>query len=295
MTEDCQRSFRTKVRDILDRLLRKYGSECLTPYIPTTDTVMYKRLRNLKKLNARKKRQKDERKQQDDSDDDNQEEFIVQSKPKTIEEILADSESENEQMEVEEIPKGKKNQSKAWIEEDGDEIIDFTDRTARSKITTTKPVDPQQNSINVQDIKAKKDRGLKTAPDGRLIIADDSSDDDDDNAKKGKFNFGSDSDSDFSDDEGASTKILENRKRKRTDTASMKSGFSAKSSVASSKYRAGGSGIHRPLAPKFKDDGMQYKAKKAYGDNKKKGKVDPYAYLPLQRSALNKRYYFIIN
>lgn len=35
--------------------------------------------------------------------------------------------------------------------------------------------------------------------------------------------------------------------------------------------------------------GSQYKSKKAAGDMKKKGKVDPYAYIPLQRSSLNKR------
>jgi ribosomal RNA-processing protein 12 len=35
--------------------------------------------------------------------------------------------------------------------------------------------------------------------------------------------------------------------------------------------------------------GTEYKSKKAKGDVKKKGKPDPYAYLPLQRSAINKR------
>lgn len=39
--------------------------------------------------------------------------------------------------------------------------------------------------------------------------------------------------------------------------------------------------------------GSEYKSKKAKGDIKKKGKLDPYAYLPLRRSNLNKRFLFI--
>lgn len=35
--------------------------------------------------------------------------------------------------------------------------------------------------------------------------------------------------------------------------------------------------------------GSEYRSKKAKGDIKKKNKLDPYAYLPLKRTALNKR------
>lgn len=62
------------------------------------------------------------------------------------------------------------------------------------------------------------------------------------------------------------------------------------------KYQAGGSGIHRPKpnAKKSEDDedfgASQYRSKKAGGDVKKKGKPDPFAYVPLQMSSLNKRY-----
>jgi ribosomal RNA-processing protein 12 len=55
------------------------------------------------------------------------------------------------------------------------------------------------------------------------------------------------------------------------------------------KYQAGGSGIHRPTKKAGGNFGDEYKAKKASGDVKKSGKPDPFAYLPLQKSALNKR------
>lgn len=80
MTDDCKRHFRLKVRDILDRLVRKYGCESITPFVPESDTVMHKRLRNLRKLNVRKKKQKEERRQK--QDEDSEEEFIVHSKSK---------------------------------------------------------------------------------------------------------------------------------------------------------------------------------------------------------------------
>lgn len=35
--------------------------------------------------------------------------------------------------------------------------------------------------------------------------------------------------------------------------------------------------------------GSEYRAQKAKGDIKKKGQVDPYAYVPLSRKSLNKR------
>lgn len=81
MTEDCKRHFRLKVRDILDRLVRKYGSDSLTPHIPASDTVMYKRLRNLRKLNARKKKRKEAGENEESGSEE--EEFAVSAKPKT--------------------------------------------------------------------------------------------------------------------------------------------------------------------------------------------------------------------
>lgn len=82
-------------------------------------------------------------------------------------------------------------------------------------------------------------------------------------------------------------------------------------------FLAGGSGIHRPLGGS-RDIGADYKSKvsdtvnkgtlqelllassssecilfihqKGKGDVKKKGKLDPYAYVPLKKAQLNRRY-----
>ncbi|KAJ8983810.1 hypothetical protein NQ317_008936 [Molorchus minor] len=289
MTEDCKRHFRLKIRDVLDRLVRKYGCESLTPFIPTTDTVMYKRLRNLRKLNARKKRMKDAEKEEQEGDS---EEFTIKAKPKSMEEILADSDSELEDMETD-VPKSRnKKQGSTWIEEDPDTIIDFTDPSVASKITATKP--GQTPVFFPEKKKKEKDRGFKMAPDGRLIIKDDDGENSEDDAKKNKISFNSDdTDSEGDDRSIAETLLLTDRKRKR-GTSSVKSGFSS-ASQPPMKYKSGGIGIHRPVGSSasvrsnYSAPGSDYRSKKAKGDVKKQGKLDPYAYLPLQRTALNKR------
>lgn len=92
--------------------------------------------------------------------------------------------------------------------------------------------------------KKGKDRGFKTAPDGRLIIEDDSSDSEAEKNKKG-ISLAPDSDSDDGNSSAAETLPLTNRKRKRADSASVKSSFSRASSHGSMKYTTGGVGIHR--------------------------------------------------
>lgn len=60
-------------------------------------------------------------------------------------------------------------------------------------------------------------------------------------------------------------------------------------------FIAGGSGIHRPIkvSKSEKEPGAEYRASKAKGDMTIKGKQTSYAYLPLTRSSLNKRYKII--
>lgn len=59
-------------------------------------------------------------------------------------------------------------------------------------------------------------------------------------------------------------------------------------------FLAGGGGIHRKVSKTNKSAtvhaGSDFKAKKASGDMKRKGKPDPYAYIPLSRNALNRRF-----
>ncbi|XP_078033343.1 RRP12-like protein [Augochlora pura] len=286
MTEDCQRHFRRKVRDILIKLLRKYGMETISGMIPSSDSILHKRLKNINKLEESKKKNRELKKSKQDKEED---EFNATRRPKSIEDILADSDEEYDGTENVEPKKNKKRTSRkeAWIQENED-IIDLIDPAAARNISTTLPTSQKSNATASKT----KNRGFKTAPDGRLIITDDHERDEKiTNTKKRKAPFlHSDSEDDYEDiDDAESVAPTQNISRKRKCTDNFDN-VSIKSS-STSKYQAGGSGIHRP----FKKDkvnhtpGMEYKAQKAKGDIKKKGKPDPYAYIPLSRSALNKR------
>lgn len=171
--------------------------------------------------------------------------------------------------------------------------------------------------MDIKKAKPKdKNRGFKLADDGRLIIEEpkrgfgkggnsdsDDEDDDDDDDVPGESTQRTIAELD-SDDEDAVTENAKAqiRKRKASGSLSMTSGQTGKSS----KYVAGGKGIHRQLgAPSVRSGysqasktttkapasayGSDYRSKKARGDIKKKNTVDPYAYIPLSRTTLNKR------
>lgn len=292
MNEDCKRHFRQKVRDIFTKFIRKYGIGPISSMVPASDVILHKRLKNINKIeDAKRKKRELERAKK--LENDKTMEFDVQKKPITMEEILADSDEEFQATENEES-KGKKKKTPrkdAWIQETEEDIVDLIDPAAVRNITTTQP-GVTNPTISV---KKAKDHGFKTAPDGRLIITDDNERDSDteERSKKKKAFLQNDSEEDdYNDDDdgGISVASAKNISRKRKYSESMSDVMSLKSQ-STSKYRAGGSGIHRPLKAKKveREHGSEYRAMKAGGDIKRKGKPDPYAYLPLTRAALNKR------
>ncbi|CAG9126433.1 unnamed protein product [Plutella xylostella] len=291
MTDDCKRHARMEIGYFLSRMIRKYGADTVEKLIPVTDEVMLKRLRNIRKMENRKKRQKEgQKEQQSDAESDTP---IRGSK--TLEDILADSDSDLEYMDEEEPRPKKKGKTQAWIQDDPENIVDLADVSASRKITATNP-QHKKKALEVQSQK-KKDGGFRTAADGRLIIADDGADDDDDDDEpRPSGDVDSDSDDTDKEDNAPPSALLKpGSKRRFEDILSIRSGRSGRSrasTAAAPSYKAGGKGIHRPLgsaASVASTAGTDYRSKKAKGDVKKKGKHDPYAYLPLSRKYLNKR------
>ncbi|GAB1867081.1 RRP12-like protein [Camponotus japonicus] len=287
MNEDCKRHFRQKVRDILTKLIRKYGIGPISSMVPASDVILHKRLKNINKIeDAKRKKRELERAKKLENDM----EFNAKRRPKSIEEILADSDEEFEATENEESTKNKKRTSRkdAWIQENEGNIVDLIDPAAARNITTTQP----GVSNPKIPVKRVKDHGFKTAPDGRLIITDGDekdSDTEEKNKKKAPFLQDDLEEDDYEDKDDISvTEKNTNKKRKYSESISDVMSLKSQST---SKYQAGGSGIHRPLKARKveRELGSEYRAMKAGGDIKKKGKPDPYAYLPLTRAALNKR------
>lgn len=86
ISDDCKRKFRQKIRDLYDRLMRKYGAATIIPMVPTHDGTTLVRLKALKKLQDRKNKKKQELREQKTKKNatrDDESMFSVKHKPKT--------------------------------------------------------------------------------------------------------------------------------------------------------------------------------------------------------------------
>lgn len=289
--------FKVKVRHILERLVRRFGYDDVVAFVPEADKKL---LINIKKRRERAKRNKKNGSAGMDMDDDEEtEETDAKKSTKPLymqttfgsayEDALYGSESDlsdddDDQEEGEGKVQTKKSNKKkqgadAWIKEDGDTPLDFLDRTVVSRVTASHP--STQTARKVKDLSS----AFKTSSDGKLVIDDSDSDgeaeaeevDEEqmelDQAENNYLESLKSLDG-FTRGQGGKIKFNKTNKRgvvgKDEDTEMMD---------------AGGPGPIRSKGPKeqrpTKVLGQDFKAKKAGGDMKKKGRVDPYAYVPL--------------
>uniref|UniRef100_A0A2K6PJJ1 Ribosomal RNA processing 12 homolog n=1 Tax=Rhinopithecus roxellana TaxID=61622 RepID=A0A2K6PJJ1_RHIRO len=260
LSDDMRRHFRMKLRNLFTKFIRKFGFELVKRLLPEE---YHKVLVNIRKAEARAKRHRALSQAATEEEEEEEEEEPTQGKGDSIEEILADSEDE-EDNEEEERSRGKeqrklaRQRSQAWLKEGGgDEPLNFLDPKVAQRVLATQP-GPGRGR--------KKDHGFKVSADGRLIIREeaDGNKTEEEEGTKGE-------------DEGMADLMEDVIVRSEEATLALPDSWSS-----------GGSGIHRPVAKKAMP-GAEYKAKKAKGDVKKKGRPDPYAYIPLNRSKLNRR------
>merc|ERR1711862_323952 len=156
----------------------------------------------------------------------------------------------------------------AWLKEEGaEDIVDFLDPSVSKKIMSTKP-----EKAAVKKSTASS-HGFPMAPDGRFIIQEDKEE-----KKKSEP---------IIDDVEELLSALDGPKKSKKRKHARDTGDMLDEDETPMKYQVGGSGIHRPISDK--DIGTEYRSKKAGGDMKKKGKPDPYAYVPLEMKTLNRR------
>lgn len=172
--------------------------------------------------------------------------------------------SENEAKAKNPQKKAGKRQARAWLKEgEEDDPLNFLDPKVSQRVLATNPGLKRGT---------KKEHGFKVTSDGRLIIREEEEDNVKDNDGEIK---------DILEETGVKSKKVQKRKFK-DDNLDEEMDFEPEL-----KYKAGGSGIHRPLSSR--DSGTEYKSKKGKGDIKMKGKHDPYAYIPLRKAQLNRR------
>uniref|UniRef100_A0A452V9S2 Ribosomal RNA processing 12 homolog n=1 Tax=Ursus maritimus TaxID=29073 RepID=A0A452V9S2_URSMA len=266
LSDDMRRHFRMKLRNLFTKFIRKFGFELVKGLLPEE---YHRVLVNIRKAEARAKRHRALNQAAMDEEQQEEDEEPAQGKGDSIEEILADSEEEEEEEEERSQAKERRRlarqRSQAWLKEGGgDEPLNFLDPKVAQRVLATQP-GPGRGR--------KKDHGFKVSADGRLIIREEEEDD----------------------AATAKTEEEEGTKGEDEEVADVMEDMGVRSLPCLCLIRglcvpplAGGSGIHRPVAKKA-TPGAEYKAKKAKGDVKKKGRLDPYAYIPLNRTRLNRR------
>uniref|UniRef100_A0A8C2X2C3 Ribosomal RNA processing 12 homolog n=1 Tax=Cyclopterus lumpus TaxID=8103 RepID=A0A8C2X2C3_CYCLU len=258
--DDVRRHFRTKLKNIFTKFIRKFGFELVKSMLPAEH---HKVLANIRKADARTKRKK----QVDRCSPTQSSAFPLICLLKnflpllsSIEDILADSDSDMSEDEGKkkyaQKKAGKPQKARAWLKEgEEDDPLNFLDPKVSQRVLATNPAMKKS---------AKVEHGFKVTSDGRLIIREDDEEDVKDNGKR-------------------------NPGKKSQKRKFQNDNFDEDMDVQpQQKYKAGGSGIHRALGGR-EDMGADYKSKKGKGDIKKKGKLDPYAYIPLKKSQLNRR------
>ncbi|NXW03132.1 RRP12 protein, partial [Fregetta grallaria] len=269
LSDDMRRHFRMKLRNLFIKFIRKFGFELVKGLLPDE---YHKVLMNIRKAEARSRKQRALRQAAADADE---EEAPPPAQPRgdSMEEILADSEDEEEEEEERQRSKERRKQARqkgqAWLKEgEEDEPLNFLDPNVSQRVLATKPGPKRSRGVS---------HNFQVSEDGRLIIHEEEEEVDNDEAKGADEGM-----ADVLQDVGLRSKKSQKRRfREEPDDEEPEAGTYP-------RYRAGGSGIHRQLdkEPAF---GAEYRSKKGKGDVKKKGQLDPYAYIPLNRARLNRR------
>jgi len=167
---------------------------------------------------------------------------------------------------------------------------------AIKRVFATKPLTKDEiEAKKKKDSSSKsKNRGFELDADGKIVINDDNSDTD--VKKKSNKAKKPDEIEEMMDTLSLSKKSFTSKKSnklKRGANEMDDSDDDLEETKSKYTYKTGGSGIHRRIdknKPQEKADyGSEYRSKKAPGDVKRKNMPDPYAYIPLNMSKLNRR------
>ncbi|KNC98554.1 mRNA-binding protein RRP12 [Spizellomyces punctatus DAOM BR117] len=276
-TSPHKSAFKSKVRHIFERLVRKFSYEAVEGFVPDSDKKL---LNNIRKRRERLKKRKAAARQAQEESESEEEQIEKPRKvaQKQFEEALYGSESELSSSDDDEkyIPDRFKDAlqrtktpqaSKTRIREDED-VADFLDARIVSRVTSA----PSSKSRSTPHEFATQD--------GKLVFEDPSDSDEaepqepepEDHYKASRI-----SELAFTRTPTGNIKFLQPNKRKRDDP---------------DEEGATGTGLGWGQGKlKKKDDmdkaemermlGRQYRAKRAKGDVKKAGMPDPFAYIPL--------------
>lgn len=157
--------FRSKVKHILERLIRRYGDKKIEKLTPEADRKL---IANIRKTKERNKRKKDEAKAGNGEDGEGEASTRRRSRFESeYDQAVYGSESEDSDEDGadgsdDEMHDGSRKGGKSYIIEDEDEPLDLLGRNALGSISSTKPV--RFKGLPTKRTKAKTDL------DGKLIL-----------------------------------------------------------------------------------------------------------------------------
>eukprot|EP00039_Didymoeca_costata_P010563 m.142568 g.142568 ORF g.142568 m.142568 type:complete len:1264 (+) comp14880_c0_seq1:1287-5078(+) len=271
-------AFRMRVRMIFERFIRKFGFEKILDLTPEDHKKM---VLNIRKRKDREKRKAREAKESRMITQDNVQAANKHRKP-TYEELINDSDDESEDEtsnyrvnKVKGRPMGKPGRDMFIKEDDEDEPLNFLDaRAASTKLRSTKPQEKKR--------KRKEEEPFPILEDGRMLVLDPEAKDagrENADAQASLIQAVDDLDDGVTFGKGIHRDRASDRKKARRPW-----GQEEEDVESDEEDDRQSKSIKR-----VKVAGSEYRAKKARGDMTLAGKQQPYAYLPFDRSQLNRR------
>ena len=252
--------FRLKVRVLFERLMVKLGEEAVASCVPDSQQKLLTNIRKTAESSRRKKK-------------------AAEARAFPTLQDGAGAEAAPDDLDVDDEPEAhtsrqRRKSSRAWLREDSaaGDAVDLLDSSAVQHVSY---VDPRRRN-------QKQDDGAKfaTATDGRIIIEDEEA------AREAKAKRKR-SEVEYVPDFAQVTRP--ERGMMYDESEEPEQPVSAKRSKAArgQDKRAGGGRAKKAAGAEH--SAGEYRAKKAAGDVMKAGKLEPYAYMPLDRRALNKK------
>ncbi|TPX39827.1 hypothetical protein SeMB42_g06227 [Synchytrium endobioticum] len=260
-SRDTRSHFRQKVRHILERLIRRFSIDAVAGFIPEPDRKL---LANIRKRRDRARRKKSAAAP------------ASRGTHREFEDVMNDSgselDSDREDVDARACVPGRGGDARgASIREDAQHVLDFLDPQIVSRV-----------SSGAARKRARAVSAYATASDGRVVVADSDAEDDDAAAKPPQpqpdyYKLSQEGESAFVRLRDGRIKFEKGNKKRKHDDDDGDVDVDADHGVSKRKKRDGA----KPI-------GAEYRAKNAGGDVKKKGKPDPYAYIPLHRKGVGK-------
>lgn len=264
---NARRRFRFNVKVLFERLIKTFGYQTIFKCTPEEHRKL---VHNTYKTTQRVKRQKMAARMEKELNEDMEDQEDETPRIESYEDLMFGEDEEDDMPgskkkgSIERKTKERAKAPKSWIREGHDEEpVDFLDPGVVQRVVASDPTKP---------VKRKAMNDFEISSEGKLLIPDKENKEDREepgNKRKRKLDL-EDSDEDVEDSPSS-------RKRKR------------KSSVDDNEDDINDKGRPSKRGQSEKAFGAEFKAKKAGGDVRKKGKPDPFAYVPLQRKTLNKR------